>query len=321
MKPSLLEILHARRAVGGAPPFDDAHRVALVAEGGAMRGVIAGGMVSAIEEAGFTNCFDLMIGTSAGVCALAYLRAGQARYGTRIFYEDINNHSFINFRRALCGRAVVDIDFLVDHVFQKAKPLDCTRLCAPGARLIAIATDVDKGEGVALEGFETPGKAYEILRAATRMPIFAAGPVEIDGRRYIDGAAADRIPIDHARRLGATHILVMLTRSTNSMVSSQPSHIRDYFKSSLYAAFYHWKLQTVSRREAKQYRKMYCLLASGIYQHDGVPYYGVAPAGEFQDVSKTEMSEQILRSAARHGLHRMRRFLSVERNLSTTLRH
>lgn len=131
MTPSLVETLQAHRDSGQMPPFDDSYKLTLVAEGGAMRGVVAGGMVSAIEEAGLAGCFDLMVGTSAGACALAYLRAGQACYGTRIYFEDINNRSFIDLRRVLRGRAIVDIDFLVDNVFQHVKPLDFTRIAEP----------------------------------------------------------------------------------------------------------------------------------------------------------------------------------------------
>ena len=56
-----------------------------------MRGVVAAGMVTAIQELGLTGCFDTIHGSSAGACAGAYLMTDQARLGTSIFYEDINN--------------------------------------------------------------------------------------------------------------------------------------------------------------------------------------------------------------------------------------
>ncbi|SMF29812.1 Predicted phospholipase, patatin/cPLA2 family [Tistlia consotensis] len=310
MSRRLLEILRARRAAGGGPPFDDPHLVALVAEGGAMRGVIAGGMVTALEEAGFADCFDLMVGTSAGACALAYLRAGQARLGTSIYFEDINNRSFIDTRRPLRGRAIVDIDFLVDRVFREVKPLDHRRLASPGPRLLAVATDVDRGEGVALEGFENRERAYEVLRATTRMPLLAAGPVEIDGRRYIDGSAADRIPIAYAQRLGATHVLVILTRSPNSRSVTQPSAIRNYLKSNLFAALYHRNLRTLTRHEANNYSRIYQILTDyDGYEIGGVRCRAVSPAGNFREISRIETNEEVLRGAAQHGQDRMNDFL------------
>jgi predicted patatin/cPLA2 family phospholipase len=76
----------------------DGRTIALVIEGGGMRGVISGGMVAALEQLGLLDIFDVVYGSSAGAIAGAYFLAGQARYGTTIFYERLNNSRFINFR-------------------------------------------------------------------------------------------------------------------------------------------------------------------------------------------------------------------------------
>lgn len=53
---------------------DDDKKIALIIQGGAMRGVIGGGMVMAMEELiGGSNPFDVMYGTSSGAYAEAYL--------------------------------------------------------------------------------------------------------------------------------------------------------------------------------------------------------------------------------------------------------
>ena len=46
----VVDLLRRRR--GRTPPFDDHARIALVVEGGAMRGVVSAGMVSALEALG-----------------------------------------------------------------------------------------------------------------------------------------------------------------------------------------------------------------------------------------------------------------------------
>ena len=61
-----------------------------------MRGVVSAGMVSALEELGLTHAFDAVYGSSAGAINAAYFLAGQARLGTTIYYEDINNARFID---------------------------------------------------------------------------------------------------------------------------------------------------------------------------------------------------------------------------------
>src|SRR5215471_14383302 len=125
---SVIEILHARKARGSRAPHGDGARVALCVEGGAMRGVISAGMVSALEALGLTHAFDAVYGSSAGAINAAYFVAGQARLGTTIYFEDINNRHFIDLRRTLLGRPIVDLGFLLDDVVERRKRLDCDAL-------------------------------------------------------------------------------------------------------------------------------------------------------------------------------------------------
>src|SRR4029077_12182161 len=82
----------------------DGARVALCIEGGAMRGVVSAGMVVALQRLGLIDVFDAVYGSSAGAMNGAYLLARQALFGTTIYYEDINNAQFVDFRRVLRGR-------------------------------------------------------------------------------------------------------------------------------------------------------------------------------------------------------------------------
>jgi predicted acylesterase/phospholipase RssA len=52
---------------------------------------------------------------------------------------------------------------------------------------------------------------YAIL-ASSRMPWAGGPPVEIDGRRYLDGGMISPIPVDEALAAGATHVLALQTR-------------------------------------------------------------------------------------------------------------
>ena len=71
----VLDVLHARLREGSAPGArSDPHRVAVVLEGGGMRGVVSAGMTAALERLGLTRCFDLVVGSSAGALNAAALR-------------------------------------------------------------------------------------------------------------------------------------------------------------------------------------------------------------------------------------------------------
>ena len=74
-------MLRERLEAGSQPGARrDGHRVALVLEGGGMRGVVSAGMTAALERFGLTPCFDLVVGSSAGAFnGVGADRRGRAR--------------------------------------------------------------------------------------------------------------------------------------------------------------------------------------------------------------------------------------------------
>lgn len=223
---SLILERRARRSRPGAR--DDGFRLALAIEGGGMRGVVAGGMVSALEAHGFVDCFDAVYGTSAGACAGAYMLAGQAREGTRIFYEDINNPSFLRLGRVLLRRPVMNVDHLIDHVMTRSRPLDVEAVVRSTIPLVMMTTSVGEGRALALRDFANGPAVLEGLRATTRLPLVAGLPVvDTDGRKLVDGALTAPIPVRAAAEDGATHILVLATRHDVTTIDGGP--VRPWF--------------------------------------------------------------------------------------------
>lgn len=205
----LLDLLQRRRGTGSR---DDGARIALAIEGGGMRGVVCGGMVAALEDLGLTHAFDEVIGCSAGAIAGAYFVAGQAAFGTRIFYEEINNRKFIDKRRLLLRRPVVSVDFLLDDVCRNNKRLDWQAVLASGTRLVCMASDLDQRQKAQLEGFARQEDLFAALKASARIPGVAGPPVVINGRRHVDGGVYENVPYRTARERGATHVVVLMTR-------------------------------------------------------------------------------------------------------------
>lgn len=177
-----------------------------------MRGVVSAGMVSALEALGLTHAFDAVYGSSAGALNAAYFLAGQAAVGTTIYYEDINNLRFINMRRPLVGRPIVDLGFLIDEVAQRRKPLDVARVLASPSPLAVLATDITTGERVILRAFRDGTSLLNAMRASAAMPIVAGEPVAYDNGRYFDASLTEPIPVPAAEADGHTHILALLTR-------------------------------------------------------------------------------------------------------------
>lgn len=177
-----------------------------------MRGVVSAGMVVALEQMGLLECFDVVYGSSAGAMNGAYLVAGQAAFGAAIYYQNINNRSFIDFLRPLSGRPIVDLDFLVDDVMMGPKPMDTARVISSPVPLVALATDAATGKRHAFRGFTDGRDLLHALRAGATMPIVAGPPYQFRGERYFDALLSEPIPVQIAEDEGCTHILALLTR-------------------------------------------------------------------------------------------------------------
>lgn len=192
-----------------------------------MRGVISAGMVSGLESLGYVDAFDAVYGASAGAINAAYFLAGQARLGTSIYYEDINNRHFISRRRALVGRPIVNLGYLIDDIARTRKPLDLARVLGASSPLSVLATDVASGDRAVFSNFRNGTALLQALRAGATMPVVAGPPRPIDGRRYLDASLSEPIPVPSAEAGGCTHILVLLTR--DGSMHRQPSSFDRYF--------------------------------------------------------------------------------------------
>jgi len=191
----------------------DGRRIALAVEGGGMRGVVGGGMVAAFEQLNMLHCFDAIYGSSAGAVSAAYFVASQARYGVTIFYENINNRTFLDPKRLLfSSKPVLSLEFLLDHVCRYEKPLDVDRILSSSVPLRVLATSVTSLQTVVLEGFADRKELFEALRCSARIPGIAGPPVVFKGDKYLDAAVTESIPFKRLVAEGFTDAVALMTR-------------------------------------------------------------------------------------------------------------
>jgi predicted patatin/cPLA2 family phospholipase len=295
-RPDVVDLLRARVTRGSRAPHDDGARIALVVEGGAMRGVVSAGMVWALEDLGYAHAFDAVYGSSAGAINAAYFLGGQAGLGTTIYFEDINNRAFIDLSRAWLGRPIVDLRFLLDDVARHRKPLDVGRVIESTTPLLVLATDVDSRTSIAFRDFGTTEHLFAALRAGATMPVVAGGPFDYDGRRLLDASLSEPIPLPTAEAHGHTHIVILLTRS--GAMNGRPSAFDRYFVGP--------RLRRISPELASRYLSRsgpYSTLIDAIDAGTGisgrVSVLGIRVNG--LDVSKLETRREVLAQAARRG--------------------
>src|SRR5579875_1169441 len=208
----VIALLRTRRERGSRPGRrDDGRRLALVIEGGGMRGVVSAGMCAAIEQLGLTDAFDEVHGASAGAFNAAFLIAGQASYLTGLYQHGFGNPRFVSPLRLLRGRALFDMAYVIEEVWRTQRPLHTERILASEIELHCTATDVDLAQAVDLTELRDDAEIRTAMLASARLPWLAGGPVSFRGRRLLDATLAESVPVQ-APRHSATDMLVLQTR-------------------------------------------------------------------------------------------------------------
>lgn len=183
-------------------------KTGLVLEGGAMRGMYTAGVLDVFMEHGVH--FDGIIGVSAGaVFGVNYLsgqRGRVIRYNCR-FNTDKNymgvgcllkTGNYFNTEYAYY-RVPRELDFFDDETYMSS-----------GVPFYAVVTNVETGEPEYMRVESVLGQ-METLRASASMP-FASKPVEINGKKYLDGGVTDSIPFEKFAEMGYEKQVVVLTR-------------------------------------------------------------------------------------------------------------
>jgi predicted patatin/cPLA2 family phospholipase len=208
----VLRALAARARSGSQPGArDDGLRIALVIEGGGMRGILSGGMALALAELGLVPAFDAIYGASAGAITGAWLLSRPE--GLRGWTEPAYVRTLIRRTAPLRRRPVVDIRGLIEDFYQTTYPLDFAAVLANPVELHPLATDAATGQSTDLHPLiGNPAELRLALRASAALPVLAGPPVEFADRRFYDGGVSESVPYRTALAQGATHLLLLRSR-------------------------------------------------------------------------------------------------------------
>ena len=288
------EVLLERLRAGSQPGArHDEHRVALVLEGGGMRGVVSAGMTAALERHGLTPCFDLVVGSSAGAFNGVALIAGAASEGAATYCGPLASRAFVNPARVLVGRPVIDVSSLLTYGSDGRHE----RVLSSPIELHCVATGVETGGSVDLSGMATVSELWEALLASSRMPWAGGPPVEIDGRRYVDGGLAAAIPVAEAVAAGATHVLALQTRP-QGVPRKSASRIGDRLIER-HLRTLNPALVTAYRDRVPSYERLVEDIARWSREGAGPPYVlGIRPGAGTPVVSQLERRGPVLSVAA-----------------------
>jgi predicted patatin/cPLA2 family phospholipase len=206
---SSTEVLEVVRARAASKSRDDGHRLGLVLEGGAMRGVYTAGSLLALHLMGMWNLFDNAYGSSAGAVNAAHFLSGAGDQKVDTYYRFLADGRFFNPYRPW---KIVDIDFFVDQVLTKLRPLEVDRVMKSPTPLWMPVADFATATIIPFHAQSGLYPLLRILKATTSMPILYNEVVVLGEVRGFDAGFAKPFPLDYAVSDGNTHILALLAR-------------------------------------------------------------------------------------------------------------
>jgi len=193
-------------------------KTGLVLEGGAMRGLFTCGIIDTFLEENIT--FDGAIGVSAGAvfgCNLKSRQFGRAlRYNER-FCRDWRYCSLLSL--ILTGD-LYGADLCYNRIPYELDPFDLETFRSDPMAFYLVATDVETARPVYHLCTTGDGEDMKWFQASASMPI-ASKPVEIGGRKYLDGGIADPIPLEYFQGIGYEKNVVILTQPADYVKTPQ----------------------------------------------------------------------------------------------------
>lgn len=204
---------HKRQGLNGADS------IGLVVQGGGMRGVYSMGAMAALEEMGFTKSFDHLVGSSAGALNGAYFLTGQASYGVATYIHYLSKKSFVNPFRFT---RIVDIDYLVDQIGKKVRPLHLEKLRASPTTLHVSLTERTHAHTEWVTNRTPDIDIWEAFRATAAIPLLYNKSVKVGDGHYVDGSLSARIPIRRIMEYNCRYVVVIMTMPHSHRITSAP---------------------------------------------------------------------------------------------------
>lgn len=185
-------------------------KIALIVEGGGMRGGFSAGVLDAFHDLSY-DPFDIYGGVSGGAMNISSFLSQQRGRNYRIYRDMCTDSQFISVRKYLCGGHYIDLDWLWNEMI-KREPYDIQKAYnhVQDKSIFFVVTNISKG----FAEYLTPSKNtwMDILKASSSIPLLYRNFIKINNDYYTDGGVTNPIPIHHAISLGAEKIVLIRSR-------------------------------------------------------------------------------------------------------------
>lgn len=186
-------------------------KVGLLLEGGAMRGLYTVGALDVLMKNNIN--FDGIVGVSAGALFGINYKSKQPGRALRYNLKYAKEKNYMGWYSFLKTGDIMNKEFCFNKLVNELDPIDYDTFKKSTEEFWAVVTNIEMGkpEYIKVDDLKK-NEQIEALRASGSMP-FVSNPVEIDGKKYLDGGIADSIPIDKIMDMGFDKVVVILTRT------------------------------------------------------------------------------------------------------------
>ncbi|MBR4858664.1 MAG: patatin family protein [Clostridia bacterium] len=181
----------------------------LILEGGGMRGLFSAGVMDVLMENGIE--FDAAIGVSAGAAFGCNYKSRQIGRVIRYNKRFAKDPRFCSFRSLIKTGDLFGAEFCYHTIPDTIDIFDTDAYIGNPMDFHVVVTDVETGKAVYVNSDEAGDDALEFFRASASMPIVSR-PVEIRGKKYLDGGIADSVPLQYFESIGFKKNVIILTQ-------------------------------------------------------------------------------------------------------------
>ena len=184
-------------------------KTVFVLEGGAMRGLYSAGVLDVFMKNGITT--DAIYGVSAGALFGINFKSEQIGRAIRYNLKYAHEKNYMGLYSLITTGNIMNEKFCFDKIVNELDKFDFDTFNASPIDFYAVVTNVETGKAEHIK-ITDAREQLEVLRASGSMP-FVSKLVEIDGKKYLDGAISDPIPFKKVLEEGYEKIVVVLTRA------------------------------------------------------------------------------------------------------------
>lgn len=255
----------------------------LVLEGGGLRSLFTSGILDVMLEHDIT--FDGLIGVSAGAIFGCNYKSKQIGRGLRYNIALMNTPNYMGLKTFIKTGNIVNADFAYHVVPFEIDVFDGETFKKNPIDFWMVMTDIETGESVYHQMKEFTHEELEWMRASASMPLVSK-PVEIDGRKMLDGGMTNSIPLEAFQQMGYERNVVILTQPQSYY--KKPSRINWLFK--VFCRKYP-KIAEIMKRRYIMYNSQLDFIHKEEQKGNTLLIYPEEPL----NIGRTEMNEEKMR--------------------------